>query len=242
MKNIISKLDYIKSLHQSGATLFLILLLSADLAFIVLHTLEFMNHSITNPLLSLEMDQGFPEVFQYIKWFWIITLLTYLPIKRRSLKFSAWVGVFIYLLLDDALRIHETVGGIIADNLTMFPPFGLRVKDIGELIVTGVAGVFLVSFVLIAYIYGSKNFKKMSNDLFLLIFTLAFFGVFVDMLHISIQLGWKTTEVLAVIEDGGEMVIASIICWYVFLLSVRDKNATIYLLDFINLVLRRRST
>ncbi|GEM_PF-423035 len=227
--------------HVHSASLLLVLLLCADLAFIVLHSVNVLSPLLNNPLLSLQKDNGYPEFFQYIKWSWIIALLTYVSITRRSLNFSAWGVFFTYLLFDDALAIHEKVGERIARNLTMIPPLGLRLQDIGELAVTGVAGAFLLSFVLVSYRYGPKTFRKMSHDLFPLIFALAFFGVFVDMLHISIQPGWKTNQVLTVIEDGGEMIIASIICWYIFLLSVRDENVTTYLFDFIHSVLARRS-
>lgn len=231
-----------KYFHVHGASLFLMLLLCSDLAFISLHSIDLLSPLINYPLLSLDRDRGYPEMFQYLKWFWIVIMFIYLSMMQKSLHFSAWGIFFTYLLFDDALSIHEKVGRLIASNLTISPPFGLRIQDIGELEVTGIAAVILLSFVFVAYVHGSKTFKKISHDLLLLIFILAFFGVFVDMLHISIKLGWKIDEVFAVIEDGGEMIIASFMCWYVFLLSVRDKDATTYLLDFINRVLTKRYT
>lgn len=230
--------EFTKYFHIQSASLFLMLLLCTDIAFISLHAVVALSPLFDNLLFSLEKDQGYPEMFQYIKWFWIIILFTYLSIIRRSLTFCAWAVFFTYLLFDDAVGIHERVGALIAGNLTMTPPFGLRLLDIGELVVTGVAGVILLSFVLVAYVFGSKAFKKISHDLLFLIFILAFFGVFVDMLHIA----WKSITVLGVIEDGGEMFVASIMCWYVLLISVRDKNVTTYLLDFIFLVIRRCSS
>lgn len=216
----------------------LLLLLCIDFSFISYHSMLLLSPLLDDSLFSLEKDQGYPEMFQYVKWFWIIILFTYLSIKRRSLCFSAWGVFFTYLLFDDAVEIHERVGGLIAGHLTMTPPFGLRLLDIGELAVTAAAGIVLLSFVSVAYVYGSKAFKKISHDLLFLVFILAFFGVFVDMLHIT----WTSNTVLGVIEDGGEMIVASIMCWYVFLLSVRDENVTTYLLDFICPVLVRRSS
>jgi len=238
--------EFIKNIHEQSASLFLILLLCADLAFIALHTIEFIAPSLNNPLLSLERDHGFPEVYQYIKWFWIIVLLVFISTTRRSINYSAWGLFFTYLLLDDALEIHERVGILIAENLTLTPPLGLRLQDLGELAVAGTAGVVLLLLVLLAYLYGSQAFKKMSLDMLLLILALAFFGVIVDMVHViahlSIQIGWKVSAVLAVIEDGGEMFVASLILWYVFLLCMRDENATSFLFDFVHEVLTKRST
>jgi hypothetical protein len=196
--------------------------------------------------MSLEQDQGYPEVYQYIKWLWIILLLIFASIKRRSLHFSAWIFVFIYLLLDDSLEIHESVGTLMAGSLSFIPPFGLRLQDIGELAVAGTAGLVLFLFISWAYRHGPPTFKKMSIDMLLLIFTLAFFGVVVDTLHViaymSDQIGWKVSAVLAVIEDGGEMIVASLILFYVFLISLRDEKPTFSILDFTHAVLTKRST
>ena len=238
--------EFIKNVHDQGASLFLMLLLCADLAFIALHTIEVLTTFLNNPLLSLERDLGFAEVYQYIKWFWVIILLIFISITTKSINYSAWVIFFTYLLLDDALEIHEGIGELIAGHLTLTPPLGLRLQDLGELAVTGTAGVVLLFLVLLAYLYGSKAFKKMSLDLLLLIFALAFFGVIVDMVHVitylSVQIGWKVSAVLAVIEDGGEMFVASLILWYIFLLSMRDENSTSYLFDFGREILTKRST
>ena len=158
-------LEFTRYFHVHGASLLLMLLLCADLAFISLHSVKILSTLLDNPLLSLEKDGGYPEMFQYLKWFWIVILFTYLSIIRQSLHFSAWGVFFTYLLFDDAVGIHERVGGLIAENLTIYPPFGLRGQDIGELAVTGIAGVILLSFVFVAYVYGSKTFRKISHDL-----------------------------------------------------------------------------
>jgi hypothetical protein len=207
-------------------------------------------------------------MYQYLKWFWISILLVYVSILRRSFSYIVWVLVFAYFLCDDALRIHEDVGKHIARNLILTPPFGLRLpylgelagrldyvdpkeiivmlglrlQDIGELAVSAAAGLILSPLVIWAYLHGSQAFKKMSQDMLLLILALAFFGVFVDMADISIDLGEKVAFILEVIEDGGEMLVASLILWYVFLLSVRDETATSYLFDFVRVILTRRST
>lgn len=235
--------EFIKSMHEQSATLFLILLLSTDLAFIVLHTIDFLDPSLNNPLLSLEKDQGFPEVFQYIKWFWIIVLLVIISMKRRSVNYIAWGLFFTFLLLDDILEIHEEFGILLAENYTLTLPLGLRLRDIGELIIAGTAGVVLLFIVLLAYRYGSQAFKKMSLDMLLLFLALAFFGVIIDTLHVIayFKIGWKVSAVLAVIEDGGEMFVASLLLWYIYLLSIRNKNETAYLFDLVKKVLSKRT-
>ena len=115
--------EFLKNIHEQSASLLLALLIFTDLVFIGLHTIQFIVPSLNYPLLSLETDQGFPEVYQYIKWFWIIILLVLISTQRRSVTYSAWGLFFAYLLLDDALEIHENVGTLIAANLSLTPPF-----------------------------------------------------------------------------------------------------------------------
>lgn len=226
IRKVVSELK--ENINEKSLILFLILLLSADIAFIALHTIVFISPSLNNPLLSLERDQGFPEVYQYIKWFWIIVLLFYMSIVKRSFSYISWGLLFTYLLIDDAFEIHENLGGFIATKLSFFPPFGLRLQDLGELAITGIAGFLLLSLVFLVFKYGSKTYKKMTIDLLLLILCLALFGVVVDTLHViatlSKQVGWKVSAVLAVIEDGGEMAVASIILWYVFVLCATQSD------------------
>ena len=66
-------------------------------------------------------------------------------------------------------------------------------------------------------------FKKISNDMFILIVFLIFFGVFLDVLHVSLRdIGWTFKFILGVIEGGGEMVSVSLLVWYVLRLNIRD--------------------
>ena len=238
--------EFIENFNEQSALFFFMLLLCADFSFIAFHSLAYLTPISNNPLMSLEQDHGYPEVFQYIKWLWIILLLIFTSIKRRSLHFSAWVIVFIYLLLDDSLEIHERAGTLMEGNFSFIPPLGLRLQDIGELAVAATAGLILFLFISWVYRHGPQTFKKMSIDMLLLIFTLAFFGVVVDMLHViaylSDQIGWKVSAVLAVIEDGGEMIAASLILFYVFLISLRDEKPTFSFFDFTHAVLTRRSS
>ncbi len=207
-----------------GSLLFLFLLLFTDLAFISLHTIEFVNSSWSNSLFSLEKDQGFPEIFQYLKWFWIIILTVFICITRKSLHFITWGIFFVYLLVDDALGVHEKVGKLVSEKFITATPFGVRPQDLGELAISGIAGGILLLLISWAYLRGPEMFRKFTRDLLVLVVALVFFGVFMDLIHVitfySDSLHWKISVVLAVIEDGGEMIVASLILWYVLMVSL----------------------
>lgn len=213
----------LKDFNEKRVVLLLLaLIISVDLVFIALHSINEFSPLLNNRLYSLEKDLGFAEMYQYFKWFWIILLLTYTSITRRSLCFIAWVLVFSYFLLDDALSIHETFGFLLSRNLGIAPIPGLRPEDYGEFAVSAAVGMLLLSFVTWAYVKGGQAFRKMSRDLLLLILILAFFGVVVDMMHVvSYQMGLDMTSfILVVLEDGGEMFVGSLIFCYLFLVAI----------------------
>lgn len=210
--------------HKSNAILFLVLLLFADVAYIVFHFVSFYTRYLNFDINSIYYDWTLPEIYQYFKWLWIIILLIYVSKKKRSFNYVSWALVFTYFLLDDALQIHERFGFYVSNNFDINPPFGLRVADIGEMAISATVGMSLIFFLAWAYVKGEQAFKKASQEMLLLIFALVFFGVGADVVLLAINMGGLKGHILGVIEDAGEMWIASLILWYVLMLSTRDKN------------------
>jgi hypothetical protein len=58
----------------------------------------------------------------------------------------------------------------------------------------------------------------------------------------TIGFSWEVLFVFEVVEDGGEMLAASLILWYAFLLNMRDDDSRVYIRDLLSGVLTRRST
>jgi hypothetical protein len=204
--------------EDSAASDLLLLLLAADIFFICLHFLTQTRYG--SPLFSLEVDGSYSELFDYIKEFWIIILFVSMFVRKKITGFLVWSGLFLYLLLDDSLRIHEVVGGYISTELGLHSLLSLRGKDFGELAVSALVGGVFFSLLSVFYIKGTSLFKRASRHLVLFLFCIAFFGVFVDMIHMVIK-GDIITFVLGVVEDGGEMIVMSVIVWYVFLINLR---------------------
>ncbi len=216
--------SWISDATNRNAASFLLLLLAIDLAFVFLYFVIYLSDIVNNPLFSLEQDRGYPEIYQYMKAFSIVILLGLVLSKTRAIGYGVWSLLFLYLLLDDALGIHESFGNIVAVNLAFAPGIGLRARDFGELAVSAIAATLFLIPLALFYVRGSGAFKKATEHLLLLLVSLAFFGIFVDMLHVAIRLGWKVTFLLGAVEDGGEMVVMSIMAAYVFLLYGRDGN------------------
>jgi len=245
MHNIMTTRRYLEAFNERSATVFLILLLCADLAFFGMHFIAAIIGDIKwvlkSDLFNIELDRGYPEMYQYIKFFWIIILFLNLALKNRSLHYIPWVLLFTYFLLDDSIQIYEQAGYFFTELFNFTPLFGLRVQDYGELAFTATAGILLLPPLVWAYRKGTQIFRKISLDIGLLVLVLVFFGVVVDMVHIVVPLG-TVSFIVGVVEDGGEMLAVSLILWYNFLLNVRGVNAGYYLCDFVRIVLTRRYT
>ena len=202
------------------STKFLLLLLLADFAFMLVHGFYKM-HLVSNILFSIERDFGYAEVYQYIKEYWIVVLLFILAIKRGRIIYFAWTSLFMYFLFDDSLRIHERFGHYLVNHLGFQPMFQLRAQDFGELGVSMFFGFLLFTFIGVSYLFSDNIAKQVSKHLFILVMILAFFGIVVDMIHSVIP--WQKS-IWGLIEDGGEMLIMSIIVWYVFNLRTDPEN------------------
>jgi hypothetical protein len=195
----------------------LFLLILVDLLFIGLHVLHVWSPWLKSMMYSLERDSGMAEQYQYIKQIWLAACLGVTFLQRRSRSFAGWALFFAFLLLDDALQIHERVGLKLGQVLGIPPMFGLRSDDFGEVIVAGVVGFAACVFAWLTIRRGGESSRRLSADLLCLLGALALFGVFFDVLHTITYFRLPSAApVFALIEDGGEMLVVSVITAYVF--------------------------
>jgi len=67
------------------------------------------------------------------------------------------------------------------------------------------------------YLRGDQNYRKNSIDLGFFVLLIFFFGAVVDIIHVAFSLYGVG---LSFFEDAGEMVIMSLVLWYVYMLAV----------------------
>ena len=209
--------------------LFLLLLLSADLAFVGMHLVHALTPYLGDRLYSLETDRGYAEMFQYVKTFWIALLLGALWWQTRERAFAAWMLLFGYLLCDDALQVHEKGGYAVAKLLGLAGAFGLRAQDLGELALSAAVGGTLLGAIALLSVRGSRDVRHASLDLTGLLAILVFFGIVVDMLHVGAS-GGAAQVALGTLEDGGEMLAMSAACGYALRLFERGGSVPVPLL------------
>lgn len=201
----------------------LFLLILTDLVFILLHILHVSTNLLPNSLFSIATDRGYGEFFQYIKELWILTLFLILGINRRKYIYIIYSVLFLYFLIDDSFEFHERFGAFLADILNFQPMLGLRAVDFGELAVTAFFGTLFLTSIAITHIGSDVSTKMVSKSIIIMVIVLAGFGVGLDMIEIIIEHS-VINPILVIVEEGGEMLMMSVITWYVYGLNQIDDN------------------
>ncbi|MBD2528053.1 hypothetical protein H6G97_00185 [Nostoc flagelliforme FACHB-838] len=200
------------------------LFVATDMTFIIIHVIYAHTDLIPYNAFSLATDRGYSELFQYIKEYWSALFSGLLALQFRSPLYLSWSLLLFYLLLDDSLQIHEKLGGFISNQLSFSSMFNLRAKDFGELTVSIVVFLLFLCAIYISYSWSDHLSRQRSKHLIRLLFILAFFGVVVNMLHIAFKTSHLLDTLFTVIEDGGEMLIMSLITCYILSWFVRLKK------------------
>lgn len=166
-------------------------------------------------LFSISTDGSYSEVYQYIKELWITALLILLSRFRKNPLFLSWAFLFLYLLLDDSLGIHENLGNLLAKLTGLHGAYGLRPEDFGELAVSLFFGGLIFGSICLLHLLSGPPDRQLSSFLFVLVLLLIFFGLLLDMVDIIIYQS-AGVDIFNAIEDAGEMVVMSAIAWFTF--------------------------
>lgn len=202
-----------------AALALLALLLVADIGFVWAH----LRWAADDWYWDLGADTAYPEVFQYVQWGIASLLLFALAWKRRAAIYVAWAALFFFLLLDDAESFHERAGRWLAKTLDLkafeaiyqrhFEYFMLYAQDFGELVYGLLLATIVVGALFLAW--PGRQAKRERTVTKWLVGWLVLFAVFAvgfDMLHV---MAWEiyppAIELVAMIEDGGEMLCVSLL-------------------------------
>jgi len=194
-----------------------------DLIFVVIHIsvclvyyLGYIENFGDYNFLVLTQDKSFAEIFQYFKYALFIGITIYLIIKEKSYAYISWILLFLFMLLDDSLSLHEFAGEYLAGKYNFQPKFELRAVDFGELIFMALAGLIVLFTLGMTYFKSGAVFRKRTHSILFLLGFLVLFGVGFDMLHEILGENLKVGFVIGLIEDGGEMIIVTIMVCYVY--------------------------
>ena len=225
--------QFLKGLPKKSINI-LILFLSADLFFVLLHfvhkaaRLFNMFTTIRNDVFNIYYDLTLAESFQYIKEYWIIVLFAWLIFKKKNTFYTGWALLFIYLLFDDMLGFHGSLATFFLEKFGISSAhvlFGeMRYQDFGELGVSVFFGVIFLSLIAVSYFRGGKEVRTTFHYLIGGLLLIVFFGVVNDFANriFDEDTNQIMFEISRLIEDGGEMLGMSVMCWYVFTLTVPE--------------------
>ena len=110
-------------------------------------------------------------------------------------------------------------------NASFSTPLGLRIQDVGELLVSVIAGSILLVFSVWAYKKSDDFFKITTHSMLILFAILVFFGVVFDAFAVMVYTGNVDAFIYDVIEEGGEMFVGSVMLWYIILVTKADDLA-----------------
>lgn len=190
------------------------LLLLVDACLVTVHILGAGSGQPEDWLWWLDADGGHPELLQYVKLLWVALLLAIAAWRWRRLAWLAATLAALAVLVDDVWMLHERFGPVVGQMVPLPPNSGDYADFVGELLVLAAAGSVLLLLMVVGYLRADAHTRAWLRPIIILFVALAFVGGVVDLLH-------QTTQALAyrvgtVVEDGGEMVVASLMAAQAF--------------------------
>ncbi|MBM9593841.1 hypothetical protein [Roseitranquillus sediminis] len=171
------------------------------------------------PVLDLTLDWSAGEVFSYGKWAAAAVLLARAFRQTRIPLLLALAFMFAVLLADDMLMVHERLGAVLGAALDLDERIGLmRGQDLGEILVWGVLGTAVGLALAWGFLWTERRHWGVGAAFVGMLALLVLCGGVADMAAIAAIFALDgvpkavVVGALHVIEDGGEMILASLGC------------------------------
>ena len=194
----------------------LLLCLTTDAVLILMHVLHLYSGVVPGPYYSIATDRGFGESFQYIKEGWIAAILLLMAMRTRSIQYACWGALFGLLAIDDLSAAREITAGAISAQLELGPMFGLRPRDVGELLIFAAVGGVLVLPIVLGWLYAGPSARAFGRSMVLLLVVFGAFTLVFDVIAGVARAYPPWNRLAAIVEEGGEMVVMSVILAFVF--------------------------
>ena len=199
-------LSSLRTLRWLGLTVFLIAVLAvaAEAVAGLLELRETISPE-TAAWFRVSKDWSIGEMAGYIE---LLAAAVFLFLTAQALQsklhyyFSALTA---FLVLDDALQLHERVGEIIGDQF-FHAVAGLRPQDLGEL--TYFACIILIALAMLVWSFMASTKPQRAQCLFLVLpmAFIAFSSTGLDLLHALVPEDNRLLGgVVAIVEDGSEI-------------------------------------
>ncbi|MGM8228577.1 hypothetical protein ACSV5M_18495 [Cellvibrio sp. ARAG 10.3] len=166
------------------------------------------------------IDRGYPEIFGYILELVAAALFLLFAVAHHKKAWFAWSAMMFIIFLDDAFKLHESIGHAYVALWNLHPVSG-------DLLGFATTGLFAV----ICWTIGVTTITTKEDFSAYLLFScyfglLIFFGVGVDALHGLFGENVSQT-VFTLAEDGGELLMTAMIALSALGMWLRQKDAVI---------------
>ncbi|KAF0676934.1 hypothetical protein [Profundibacterium mesophilum] len=198
---------------------------AVDLFLIALHIVTGATLPAIPRLLNISFDFSLAETFGYGKWIAIIVLLLAAYRHRRLAILPSMAAVFTLMLLDDSLQIHERLGAERVEVLNLGATSWAKAQDIGEILVWGLMAALVLPIIAIGFVRSNAQGRRIGVVLVALIGLYAVFGGIIDVLHQPFTALPYGIQIADLLEDGGEMIVGSLILAHVAALSRHLRRA-----------------
>ena len=202
------------------------MLLSIDVALIVLHLVNYWRPIGDHNAFYLEDNNSYAELYQNIKWVAMILLSMLIAHSTDNKKYYSWTVIFLFLFLEDVFRVHQEVASFI--SAYFFSGMATRQWKLLEILIASAIGLIVIAPLVWNYIKAETLFKQRSKIVIALLIMLVFFGIGMDQAHrlYFIWKSWKREFIVGIIEDGGEMITATYLLAYqaMLIISPIQKN------------------
>ena len=191
---------------RSPLTRLAAVLLLIDFAFIAIQiAAEASDYAFRGSFsLGLEKEHGAAEIYGYAQSFGVAVLLLLAWRRWRNPVACFWAGLYLFVLLDDALLIHERAGSAIAD-FGVVSIASLRAQDVGELTFYALLG----SLALTALLAVERRHPPGPRPSTLTRLMLPVTGLLFTF-AVVIDAAASTLPFEAALEDGGELIVLSL--------------------------------
>jgi hypothetical protein len=209
-----SSIDHLIRGDNSKLLVGLLFLIGVDVGFVMTYSLHEIYISLYNdnvPLLSsrwsIRADRSYPEMFGYAKTTILVALLIIACRLSGKSIYAIWAGVFTYVILDDALLVHERLGRAVAG-----PSSSTWAWDMGQLVVWVLVGMILLAIAVTGLARSSGRDRTNGVLLLLALAALGFFAVIIDLVHVIARSWFRGSNLLfTVLEEGGEQLVLTLV-------------------------------
>lgn len=155
--------------------------------------------------LLIDAEGGYPEMFNYLQIGALVWLMLHIFLRVRQPIYASLGIIFVIALADDALELHEQIGGY-AESIGLPAPSFLGAQHFGELLHWLAMGALFIAVLVYGFVRSGGEDRKIGGVFVFWIFVLGFSAAVLDAAHEIFHRSFPGADlILGVAEDGGEM-------------------------------------